>query len=229
MPAALIAIVALAGAGVGWVQRGVIIRLAVPAGQPLHADCPSCGHRVLLAGRMSLPALSWSSRCRGCARPIGPPALAVEATTAVLLGVLAYRMGSDPGFPAAAWLVVCGVPLAFVDIAVRRLPDVLTGLAYGGVIAFLALATLTGGTPGDLARAAGGGIVLAAFYLILAVARPSEIGLGDCKAAASAGTMLAWFSWPALLAGTLGALVIAAAYGGVLLISRRATLKAQIA
>jgi leader peptidase (prepilin peptidase)/N-methyltransferase len=229
MPAGFVAAAIAAGAGIGWVQRAAIIRLSVPSGQPPGAACPACGREVLRAGRVPLPALSWFGRCHGCNRRTGPPALAVELTTAGLLGALAARAGPDPVFAAAAWLVICGVPLAFIDLAVRRLPDVLTGVAYCGVIIFLVLAALTGGSWAALARAAGGGIGLAAGYLLLALVRPAEIGLGDAKAAAAVGTLLAWFSWEALIGGTLAALLLAALYGAVLLISGRATLKAQIA
>ncbi len=228
--AAFVAAAVVAGAGIGWVQRAVIIRLAVPSGQPARAACPECGDGVLRAGRVPLPALAWSSRCRGCNQRAGPPALAVELTTAALLGAFAARGGPFLVFAATAWLVVCGVPLAFIDLAVRRLPDILVGAAYSGVLVFLALAALSGGGDwGDLGRAAAGGAGLAAGYLVLALARPAEIGLGDGKAAAAVGTLLAWFSWEALIAGTLAALLLAALYGAALLISRRATLAAHIA
>jgi leader peptidase (prepilin peptidase)/N-methyltransferase len=227
--AAFVAAAVVAGAGIGWVQRAVIIRLAVPSGHPAGAACPDCGDRVLRDGHVPLPALPWSSRCRGCNQRAGPPALAVELTTAALLGAFAASGGPLLVFGAAAWLVVCGVPLAFIDLAVRRLPDVLVGAAYAGVLLFLALAALTSGDWDSLGRAAAGGAGLAAGYLVLALVRPAEIGLGDGKAAAAVGTLLAWFSWEALIAGTLAALLLAAIYGAALLISRRATLAAHIA
>jgi leader peptidase (prepilin peptidase)/N-methyltransferase len=229
MPPALIAAAVVAGAGIGWVQRAVIIRLAVPSGEPPGTDCPACGHGILRAARVPLPALPWFSRCRGCNQRAGPPALAVELTTAALFGAVAARAGPVPVFAATAWLVVCGVPLAFIDLAVRRLPDVLVGAAYSGVLILLALAAWTGGNWGALGRAAAGGAGLAAGYLVLALARPAEIGLGDGKAAAAVGTLLAWFSWEALIAGTVAGLLLAALYGAALLISRRATLAAHIA
>jgi leader peptidase (prepilin peptidase) / N-methyltransferase len=54
------------------------------------------------------------------------------------------------------------------------------------------------------------------------------MGMGDCKTAVSCGTLLAWFSWQAVLAGTFSALLLAAASGAVLMASRRATLQTRI-
>jgi leader peptidase (prepilin peptidase)/N-methyltransferase len=54
------------------------------------------------------------------------------------------------------------------------------------------------------------------------------MGLGDVKAAAGLGTMLAWRSWTALIAGCFAGFLLAAAYGIALLISGRATRKQQI-
>jgi leader peptidase (prepilin peptidase)/N-methyltransferase len=81
---------------------------------------------------------------------------------------------------------------------------------------------------GDLARAAAGGIVLTAAYLVMAFISPGGVGLGDAKAAASAGTMLAWFGWGPLLTGTFAGLVLAAVFGLVLLL-RGAGLRYQLA
>jgi hypothetical protein len=61
----------------------------------------------------------------------GPPALAVGCVTAILLGALAARVHPGLVLAAACWLAACAVPLAFTDAAVRRLPDPLTGAAYG--------------------------------------------------------------------------------------------------
>jgi leader peptidase (prepilin peptidase)/N-methyltransferase len=73
-----------------------------------------------------------------------------------------------------------------------------------------------------------GGLALTGCYLALAVISHSAMGLGDVKLAASLGSLLAWFSWYALLAGTFAGFLLAAVYGISLLIARRATRKHQI-
>jgi leader peptidase (prepilin peptidase) / N-methyltransferase len=79
----------------------------------------------------------------------------------------------------------------------------------------------------DLARAGLGGIALAGFYLVLALISPSGLGMGDVKAAAGLGVMLAWPGWASLIEGSFAGFMLAAVYGAVLLISGHATRKTQ--
>ncbi len=173
-------------------------------------------------------ALALSARCPACGQRTGPPPLAVEVTTAVLLGVLAARVHPGLVLAAACWLALCAVPLAFIDAAVRRLPDVLTGAAFAGTALLLLAAAAASGDWHVLARAGLGGIALSGFYLVIVLVSPSGMGMGDVKAAAGLGTMLAWRGWSALIAGGFAGFLLAAVYGTVLLISGRATRKQQI-
>jgi leader peptidase (prepilin peptidase) / N-methyltransferase len=134
-----------------------------------------------------------------------------------------------PVAAAAGWLVICGVPLAVIDAREHRLPDVLTGAAYAGVMTLLTVAAGTMNAWQSLGRAALGGAILAGCYFAAALLKPGHIGLGDGKASASAGSLMAWYSWQTVLDGTLFALVLAASYGLVLLAGRRVTLKTGIA
>jgi leader peptidase (prepilin peptidase)/N-methyltransferase len=159
---------------------------------------------------------------------VKPPLLTVEVTTALLFGALAARVHPGLVLAAACWLALCSVPLAFIDAAVRRLPDVLTGAAFAGTALLLLAAAAANGQWHVLAQAVLGGIALAGFYLVLVVISPSGMGLGDVKAAASLGTMLAWRGWTALIVGGFAGFLFAAVYGTALLISGRATRKQQI-
>jgi leader peptidase (prepilin peptidase)/N-methyltransferase len=235
----VVAALAAAGLVIGWLLRTVIFRLAVPAGEPLRTDCPRCGYQVLAAARReAAPAPSGSmptagrrprqasflhGRCPSCRARIGPPPLALELCTAIMLGALAARIHPGLVLAAACWLAVCAVALAWIDVAVQRLPDLLTALAYAGTAGLLLLAAAAGGHWPDLLRAAGGGLALAGAYLALAVISRAAIGLGDAKLSASLGTMLAWSGWPALAAGVFAGFLLAAVYGLGLLVSGRAT------
>lgn len=206
----LVAALAVAGLAIGWCLRAVVVRLAVPAGEPA---------RAALAGEQA-PA--------GRSVRAGPPPLAIEVSTAVLLGVLAARVHPGLVLAAACWLAVCTVPLAWIDAAVQRLPDVLTAPAYAGTAGLLLLAAAASGHWHDMLRAAIGGLALAAAYLVLAIVSRSAIGLGDAKLAASLGTMLAWAGWSALAAGTLAGFLLAAVYGLGLLALRRTSWRQRI-
>jgi leader peptidase (prepilin peptidase) / N-methyltransferase len=221
----LVATLAVAGLAIGWWLRTVVLRLAVPAGEPPRAGCPACGHAAALWLR---PAASPWGRCPACRARIGPPPLAVELSTAILLGALAARVHPGLVLAAACWLAVCTVPLAWIDATAQRLPDVLTGPAYAGTAGLLLLAAATGGHWHDMLRALLGGLALAAAYLALVVVSRSAIGLGDAKLAASLGTMLAWAGWPVLAAGTLAGFLLAALYGVGLLTLRRASWRQRV-
>lgn len=167
-----------------------------------------------------LPA---TGRCPSCRTRIGPYPLLAEAAAGLALAIVAARSSSAWELAALAWLALLAVPLAFIDVAVRRLPDPLTAAACVGTLALLAVAALASRQPSHLGRAAAGAAALACFYLALSVIRPGGMGLGDAKLAASVGAALAWTSWQALLTGTFTAFALAAVYGGTLLALRRAT------
>src|SRR5580692_994542 len=161
------------------------------------------------------------------ARTCSPPPLAVEVSTAVLLGLLAARVHPGLVLAAACWLAVCTIPLAWIDAAVQRLPDALTAPAYAGTTGLL-LAAASAGHWHSMLRAVIGGLALAAAYLALSIVSRSAIGLGDAKLAASLGTMLAWAGWSVLVAGTLAGFLLAAVYGLGLLALRRASWRQRI-
>jgi leader peptidase (prepilin peptidase) / N-methyltransferase len=221
----LVASLALAGLVVGGTQRAVIVRYSVPAGEPPLRCCLDCGHQLLGTRQLALAA---SERCAACGSRTGPSPLAVEVTTALLLGALAARVHPGLVLGAACWLALCSVPLAFIDVAVRRLPDVLTGSAFAGTTLLLLAAAAAGGHWHVLAQSALGGAALAGFYLVLALVSPSGMGMGDVKAAVGLGVMLAWRGWTALIVGGFAGFLFAAVYGIALLVSGRATRKQQI-
>jgi leader peptidase (prepilin peptidase)/N-methyltransferase len=194
------------------------------------------GHVVLIVclalaglalGRAQRPLIARFVRGEAGQRT-GPPPLVVELSTALLLGALAARVHPGLVLVAACWLALCSVPLAFIDAAVRRLPDALTGAAFVGTVLLLLVAAVADGTWHGLARAVLGGIALSGFYLVLALISPSGMGMGDVKAAAGLGSMLAWRGWSALLVGGFAGFLFAAVYGTALLISRRVTRNQQI-
>jgi leader peptidase (prepilin peptidase) / N-methyltransferase len=209
--------------------RGVILHYSTPSGEPPRRNCPACDSLIVAAGRPWRLHLPPTGRCPVCRARIGPPLLAVELLTAAVLTVIAVRATSAGELAAFAWLAVVAVPLAFIDVAVHRLPDKLTATAYAGTLALLAVTAFTGHHPGQLGRAALAGAALASLYLIMFLASPASIGLGDVKLAASVGTALGWLGWRTLVTGTVASFLAAGLFAAVLLAFRRAKLGDQLA
>ena len=78
------------------------------------------------------------------------------------------------------------------------------------------------GREGGGRRAALAGAGLALLYLIMFLASPASIGLGDGKLAASVGTALGWLGWRTLMTGTVACFLAAGLFAVLLLALRRA-------
>jgi leader peptidase (prepilin peptidase)/N-methyltransferase len=148
--------------------------------------------------------------------------------TAAVLALVFGRFGGQPVAIAFGFLGALGVALAAIDIAVKRLPDRLTLPAYPVLIALLGAAAVAGHDPGSLVRALLGGLALAGAYLLLALARPGQIGGGDVKLAGLVGLVLGWLGWPAVLAGAALGFLLAAVASLAMLAARRLTLHSAI-
>jgi leader peptidase (prepilin peptidase) / N-methyltransferase len=224
-------VIGLAAAGVaaGPFLRAVIFGSGTPRGDPRRCHCPACGRLILGTGRPARVHLPASGRCRFCRSRIGPPLLTVELLTAAVLAVLAVKATSVWELAALGWLAVVAIPLAFIDVAVRRLPDPLTAAAYVGTVCLLVAAALATHHPGQLGRAVLAGAGLASLYLIMLFVSPASIGPGDGKLAASVGTALGWLGWGALVTGALACFMAAALFAVGLLALRRARLSDHIA
>jgi leader peptidase (prepilin peptidase)/N-methyltransferase len=141
------------------------------------------------------------------------PLLAVLG--AVVAGSLAWARAGEADLPAFVALGVLGVAMAFVDVRLHKLPDLLTlpALLVGAVL--LGAAALAGGDADAYGRAWAGAAALFVVYFALAVVNPHGLGFGDVKLAAPLGLHLAWLGWSTLVGGAvLGFLV-----GGVIAIA----------
>jgi leader peptidase (prepilin peptidase)/N-methyltransferase len=167
------------------------------------AACLALGATLGLAARWTAAALGG-----GSARP-GP------AGTAAIGGAMALSAvaGASGGWSVAidallGWTLLA---LALTDLAVMRLPDLLTlPLAAGGIA--VAAATSAPGarlmTCADHALGAGVGYLAFAgmAYGYRAIRGREGLGMGDAKLAAAAGAWLGWQALPAVvLAGCAAA------------------------
>jgi len=209
---------AVAGLVAGAALRGTVFQLSVASGEPAGRTCLRCGVSV---GR-------WLAvQCGHCGSSLGAP-LVLELTTAAVLALLLGRFGGQPDMTAFGFLGALGVALAAIDIAVQRLPDPLTLPAYPILIGLLAAAAIAGHDAAALVRALLGGLALSGSYLLLALARPGQLGGGDIKLAGLAGLALGWLGWSTLVTGAALGFVLAAIVGLVLLAARRVRLDSAI-
>ncbi len=152
------------------------------------------------------------------------PVLTALVTGALVL-LVTLRLRQELPAIACGWLVVCGVPLAIIDLRARRLPDPLTGGCFAGIAALLIADAVADGQWQDIGRAAAGAGAAALFFAITAVAKPGSSGLGDAKLSLSTGALTAWFGWGVLLTSAFEAFLLAACYGLGMLAAGRASLR----
>ncbi|WP_162907160.1 prepilin peptidase [Allorhizocola rhizosphaerae] len=127
---------------------------------------------------------------------------------------------------ALCWLALIGTPLAFIDIAVRRLPDQLTLAALAGTVPLLFAAALVAGQPQRIARAAIASIGMVFGYLFLAIV--ANMGLGDAKLAPALGAALGYFGLAPVLAGAAAGFILGGLHAAAMLATRRATRKSEL-
>jgi leader peptidase (prepilin peptidase) / N-methyltransferase len=199
----------LAGAAVGAIAGGVLpaVIARIPDRAPVDGEPAPTPHRTIAAA----PRLAWL---------LGGMTAAVWATLAGFAEVGVAL----PAYLFVAWL---GVGMSYVDVREHRLPDWLTYPALAGAAVFLAAAALDS-TWAAYGRAWLGALALAVGYLVLALLRPGELGLGDVKLAASLGLLLGWIGWGYVLLGAFAGFLLGGLFSLILLATRRATRRSHI-
>ncbi|SEH85986.1 leader peptidase (prepilin peptidase) / N-methyltransferase [Rheinheimera pacifica] len=186
--------------------------LAVP-----RSSCPSCNAPVL--ARDNIPVFSWlllKGKCRSCRAPISIRYPVVEALTAVLSALVAWKLGF--GLAAAVLIVTTWtlIALTFIDIDKMLLPDQLT-LPLLWLALLFSLSSSAFVNPGQaIVGAAAGYLSLWSVYWLFKLLTGKEgMGYGDFKLLAVFGALLGWQQLPLiiLLSSCVGAVV------GVILLS----------
>jgi leader peptidase (prepilin peptidase)/N-methyltransferase len=161
------------------------------------------------AYRLSVePDLPWRDARGWLGR--GPGGVPLAVVCAVACAAVALRVGARPELGVWLLLVPAGALMARVDLAVLRLPDVLT-------------------LPAGAVMSAGLGVcALLTLYFLLHLINPAGMGFGDVKLAPALGMALGWYGWGAVLAGTFAGFALGAVAGLTLLALRRADRKTAI-
>ena len=193
------------GAIIGSFLNVVIWRL--PRGESVVSPpsaCPKCGAR--LKPYDNIPIVSWlilRGRCRNCGEPISARYPLVEALTAVLMALVPIFLGPDKDQWIGYALVLVLIPLTFIDLDHRILPNKITYPSVPLAIALTAAFDIHHLLAHLIAGAAAFAFLFAAAWFY-----PSGMGVGDVKLAGVLGLFLGRAVAPALLvAFALGSIV----------------------
>lgn len=172
----------------------------LPAGEPLllaRSRCRTCARP--LGPRDLLPLVSWLARggrcaCRNVRLSLGYPAFELAATAIGLAGVLLL---DGPAMPVGVLLGWTLLLLAGLDLKAYWLPEWLT---LPLIAAGLVFAAMDDRLPAALAGAMLGFAVPAGLAVLFRRWRGYDgMGLGDALLLAAAGAWLGWRSLPALV------------------------------
>jgi leader peptidase (prepilin peptidase)/N-methyltransferase len=186
-----------------------VVAHRVPRGESIVAGrsrCPGCG--ATIAAYDNVPVLSWlllRGRCRRCGEAISSRYPLTELALASLFAATTLILGTDDLGELAMGLVLCTVlvVITLTDIERRVIPNAVLVVGAGAGLT-IAAATDPGSLPGRLAAAAAAG----GFLLLVALAHPRGMGMGDVKLVAVLGLFLGGAVAPAVLVGfAAGALV----------------------
>ena len=193
-----------------------VVAHRVPRGESFVAGrshCPSCGSQVRAYD--NVPVLSWlllRGQCRSCGERIGARYPLTELGLGALWVATYLILGDDGLATLVLGLVLCAVlvTVTLTDLELRLIPNAVVGAGAVAALAILAVGD-AGELPGHAlaALAAGGGL------LLVALAYPRGMGMGDVKLVAMMGLFLGRAVAPALLVA-----LIAGALVGAVMIAR---------
>jgi leader peptidase (prepilin peptidase)/N-methyltransferase len=215
-----ILVVFIFGAIVGSFLNVCILRL--PAEESVvrpPSRCPNC--KTLIRYYDNIPLLSFvflRGRCRSCKGKISLRYFLVEAVTALIAVALWYVFGLGLAFFFSFLLMAALLVIAFIDLDVRIVPDVISlpgivvGLIFSVLNAWLIAepaAVIPTPLSSLLGMVVGGGILLAVAWGYELLSGVEGMGGGDVKLLAMIGAFLGWPSVPiTLFFASLGGSII---------------------
>jgi leader peptidase (prepilin peptidase)/N-methyltransferase len=203
--AAAAVVAGLFGLILGSFLNVVIWRL--PRGESLAtpgSKCPECD--VPIKPWDNIPVLSWlllRGRCRNCGARISARYPLVELLTAALFVLVVVAEDADQDIWLGFVFVALLVPITFIDLDLRLIPNKLT---LPGSVAAIALVAAF--HPDDLPEHLIAGAAAFLFLFVAAIAYPGGMGMGDVKLAGMMGLFLGRAVGPAMMVALLtGSLV----------------------
>jgi leader peptidase (prepilin peptidase) / N-methyltransferase len=130
---------------------------------------------------------------------------------------------ATPAVLPAFWLVaVLGTALAVADIRRQRLPHALVGVLWAACASGFTAYAIIEQDLGRMVRAGIGAAAIAGLLLVLALALPGQLGLGDVNLAGVLAFSLAWLGLRSLITGLAAGLILQAIVGLVAITLGRA-------
>jgi leader peptidase (prepilin peptidase)/N-methyltransferase len=200
-----VALIGVLGAMIGSFLNVVIYR--VPRGESIvmpASRCPGCG--TAIAPWDNVPVVSWlilRGRCRHCGIAISPRYPAIELLTALAFAGVAATRGVDDDLVLQLPFVAVLIAVAGIDLEHKIVPNAIA--APAAVFAVVAAAFVMTGELPELLIAGAGAF---AAMLLIALAYPRGMGMGDVKLAGVMGLYLGGAVIPALFVGFLTGAVV---------------------
>ena len=220
----VIAVALASGVIAAWLPR-VARRLAVVSQAAPRGSCGLC-ERPFAAG--------WRGWVRAGSACVNCPERwwAVSVAVAVASAVLCWRTAGPTSAEIvmlAAWIIIIevGALLSLIDLAVMRLPSSLVAGLAAVVTGCAGITAWLTGDPQGVMLSMTGALISGGVYLLLALAVPSQIGLGDVRLAAVLGAALGIAGWSPVILGTLLPYVVVFPFAVAYLL-RGATRKTQL-
>lgn len=144
----------------------------------------------------------------------------------MLTGILGTIVGATVPLTLALpsfWIfAVIGVGLSIVDVRCRRLPHGLTVVLWISSGVFFGATAIDSGSAEPLVRAFIAGIITAVGLLLIALALPGQLGLGDVHLAGAIAMSLGWMGWRSVVIGLLAGLLFQSAISVLVRLWKRA-------
>ena len=181
---------ALSGLIFGSFLTVVIHRLPKGEGVGGRSRCPRCGRQI--RALENIPVVSWiflRGRCRGCGNPISPEYPLTELATCGLFVAACLRFESLAfAIPGALFLAVM-LAIALIDARHRIVPNRIVYPCLVALVPSVIAGDISGAGLDALEAFIGLGIY-AVPLLLVALAVPGGMGMGDVKLAALIGLAL---------------------------------------
>jgi leader peptidase (prepilin peptidase)/N-methyltransferase len=162
--------------------------------------CPHCGHKITALENIPVISYLWlRGRCRGCQAPISLRYPLVEALTALLAVVVAWKFGVTLAMLMAVVLTYALISLTFIDLDTQYLPDEITLplLWLGLILNFNQL--FTDFTSAFWGAVAGYLVLWVVYQVFKLITHREGMGFGDFKLLALLGAWLGWQVLPAIV------------------------------